>query len=66
MTNTPEEMPYKIALLIDGKVEQIYYANQADAAKLLSQPTFQEIPENEEVLTGYTFDGTNFIAPVAP
>jgi hypothetical protein len=57
-----EGMPYKIALILDGKVEQVYYCSQEDAAKLLSGPTFYEIPEGTEVENGFSFDGTNFSA----
>lgn len=63
---TPEEMPYKIALIIDGVVEQILYSNQADAAKFLSQPTFEEVPADDDVVIGSTFDGSSFTAPVNP
>jgi hypothetical protein len=57
---TTDGMPYKIALIIDGVVEQIYYCSQEDAAKLLSSPTFHEIPEGSEVETGFSFDGNTF------
>lgn len=57
-------MPYKIALILDGKVEQVYYCSQEDAAKLLSGPTFHEIPENIEVTNGFIFDGNTFSEPV--
>ena len=60
---TPEDMPYKIALIIDGVVEQVLYSNQEDAAKFLSQPTFEEIAEQQDVQIGSTFDGTTFTAP---
>ena len=58
-----EGMPYKVALILDGKVEQVYYCSQEDAAKLLSGPTFYEIPEDIEVTNGFIFDGNNFSAP---
>lgn len=61
---TPDNMAYRIALLIDNKVEQILYSNQEDAAKFLSQPTFQEIAEGLEVGIGFIFDGTDFNAPI--
>lgn len=61
---TPENMPYRIALLIDSTVQQILYSNQEDAAKFLSQPTFHEIEEGLEVGVGFIFDGTNFNAPI--
>lgn len=61
---TLEDMPYRIALLIDGTVQQILYSNQEDAAKFLSQPTFQEIAEGLEVGIGFIFDGTDFSAPI--
>ena len=63
---TPEDMPYKIALIIDGVVEQILYSNQEDAAKFLSEPTFKEIPTEENVVIGSTFDGSTFTAPANP
>ena len=58
---TTEEMPYKIALVLDGKVEQIFYCSQQDAARLLSGPTFHEIPEGSQVETGFSFDGNTFL-----
>lgn len=60
---TPESMPYKIALIIDGVVEQVLYSNQEDAAKFLSQPIFYEIESGVEVEAGFIFDGQNFTAP---
>ena len=57
---TTEDMPYKVALIIDGKVEQIYYCSQEDTAKLLSNPTFYEIPEDSQVEVGFSFDGSTF------
>jgi hypothetical protein len=57
---TIEGMPYKIALILDGKVEQIFYCSQEDTAKLLSNPTFHEIPEESEVEIGFSFDGNVF------
>lgn len=58
---TLDGMPYRIALVLDGKVEEIFYCSQELAAKMLSSATFYEIPENVEVNTGYSFDGTNFL-----
>lgn len=54
------EMPYKIALILDGKVEQIFYCSQEDTAKLLSNPTFYEIPADSQVEIGFSFDGSAF------
>jgi hypothetical protein len=60
---TPEDMPYRIALILDGTVQQILYCKQEDAAKFLSQPTFYEIEEEADVIIGSSFDGTSFTAP---
>lgn len=56
-------MTYRVALILDGKVEQVYYCSQEDAAKLLSGPTFHEIPEGLEVINGFSFDGDTFSEP---
>lgn len=60
--STISEMPYRVALILDGKVEEIFYCSQELAAKLLSAPTFSEIPEGLEVTTGFSFNDNTFSA----
>jgi hypothetical protein len=55
-------MPYKVALILDGKVEEVFHCSQELAAKLLSSPTFHEVPEGTEINTGFNFDGNTFSA----
>lgn len=56
-----EGMTYRVALIIDGKVEEIFHCSQALAAKLLSNPTFYEVPDGTEVLNGFSFDNNTFL-----
>lgn len=53
-------MPYRVALILDGKVEEVFYCSQELAAKLLSSPTFYEIPEGLEVSSGFSFNNNAF------
>lgn len=65
VSTTEKETIYKVALLIDNVVSQILYSNSSDTAKFLSNPTFVQIPDNQEVEQGFVYDGTTFSQPTA-
>ena len=67
---TQELPPIKIALILDGKVIDVLHTDDRLASVFLSQPVIVDVTKfykenNEENMVGWTYDGTNFIAPVA-
>lgn len=53
-----------IAIVLDGKVEEVIHTENRMAALLLSEPQFVEFEEGANVPTiGWTWDGLEFKAP---
>jgi hypothetical protein len=69
MSEQPVLPHNKIALVIDGVVQDVFHTDDRLAAILLSQPTIVDVTdkyENQEPgfhLVQWTYDGTDFAAP---
>jgi hypothetical protein len=62
----------RYVFVVDGEVgpDLVFEETSSDqhlalAAALSSSPTVLEVPQGSEVELGWTWDGTNFIAPSA-
>ena len=55
-----------IAVVLDGRVEEVIHTENRMAALLLSEPQFIEFEETGVIPTiGWTWDGEKFVAPNA-
>jgi hypothetical protein len=69
MSEQPALPHNKIALIIDGVVQDVFHTDDRLAAILLSQPTIVDVTENYADqkqgfhLVQWAYDGTNFTAP---
>lgn len=69
MSEQPALPHNKIALVIDGVVQDVFHTDDRLAAILLSQPTIVDVTDKYEGqepgfhLVQWTYDGTSFAAP---
>lgn len=69
MSDQPVLPPNKIAFVLDGKVQDVFYTDDRLASILLSNPTIVEVGKEYEGkepgfnIIQWNYDGTNFTAP---